>query len=234
VCWHNTRQVLLALQCLGIIRVRALLSLESLFRAFSALVLFECGRSCPSNRFLWASSASIFFECTLWSHESFSLGQQCLYIIRVRASVPRIALFGPVVPLQYSSVGSGPSNYFLRIFDASTISGLRSLELFPLDLRRLYNIRVRASIPRIIFFGPAAPPYYLSAGFGPSSHFLWASSASVRVFIPRISSRYQGFHLCLKYGGNRPIRMPYVKYDDKSTVSNTRWTGIRIKRALPR
>jgi hypothetical protein len=37
------------LQCLGIIRVRVLLSLESLFRAFSALVLFECGRSCPSN-----------------------------------------------------------------------------------------------------------------------------------------------------------------------------------------
>jgi hypothetical protein len=56
----------------------------------------------------------------------------------------------------------------------------------------------------------------------------------MRVFIPRISSRYQCFHLCPKYGGNRPIRMPYVKYDDKSIVSNTRWSGICIKRALPR
>jgi hypothetical protein len=28
--------------------------------------------------------------------------------------------------------------------------------------------------------------------------------------------------------------MLYVKYEDKSTVSNTRWTGIHIKRALPR
>jgi hypothetical protein len=28
--------------------------------------------------------------------------------------------------------------------------------------------------------------------------------------------------------------MTYVKYEDKSTVSNTRWPDIRIKRALPR
>jgi hypothetical protein len=28
--------------------------------------------------------------------------------------------------------------------------------------------------------------------------------------------------------------MPYVKYEGKSIVSNTRWPGIRIKRALPR
>jgi hypothetical protein len=28
--------------------------------------------------------------------------------------------------------------------------------------------------------------------------------------------------------------MPYVKYEGKSTVSNTRWPGIHIKRALPR
>jgi hypothetical protein len=34
-------------------------------------------------------------------------------------------------------------------------------------------------------------------------------------------------------GGNIPIRMPYVKYEGKSTVCNTRWPGIRIKRALP-
>jgi hypothetical protein len=28
--------------------------------------------------------------------------------------------------------------------------------------------------------------------------------------------------------------MPYVKYEGKSTVGNTRWPGIHIKRALPR
>jgi hypothetical protein len=33
---------------------------------------------------------------------------------------------------------------------------------------------------------------------------------------------------------HRPIRMPYVKYEGKSTVGNTRWPGICIKRALPR
>jgi hypothetical protein len=27
--------------------------------------------------------------------------------------------------------------------------------------------------------------------------------------------------------------MPYVKYEGKSTVCNTGWPGIRIKRALP-
>jgi hypothetical protein len=48
----------------------------------------------PSNRFLWASSASILFESGLRSLELFSLGQQRLHIIRVRASVPRIAFFG--------------------------------------------------------------------------------------------------------------------------------------------
>jgi hypothetical protein len=35
-------------------------------------------------------------------------------------------------------------------------------------------------------------------------------------------------------GGNIPIRMLYVKYEDKSTVNNTRWPRNRIKRALLR
>jgi hypothetical protein len=35
-------------------------------------------------------------------------------------------------------------------------------------------------------------------------------------------------------GRNIPIWMPYVKYEGKSTVSNTRWPGNRIKRALLR
>jgi hypothetical protein len=39
---------------------------------------------------------------------------------------------------------------------------------------------------------------------------------------------------CPEYGSNMPVRMPYVKYEDKSIVRNTRWPGIRIKRALPR
>jgi hypothetical protein len=39
---------------------------------------------------------------------------------------------------------------------------------------------------------------------------------------------------CPNLGGNIPIRMPYVKYEGKSTVCNTGWLGIRIKRALPK
>jgi hypothetical protein len=38
---------------------------------------------------------------------------------------------------------------------------------------------VRTPIPRIIFFGPAAPPNYLSVGSGPSNPSLRASSASI-------------------------------------------------------
>jgi hypothetical protein len=38
---------------------------------------------------------------------------------------------------------------------------------------------------------------------------------------------------CPNLGGNIPVRMPYVKYEGKSMVCNTRWPGIRIKRALP-
>jgi hypothetical protein len=44
--------------------------------------------------------------------------------------------------------------------------------------QRLYVIRVRALVPRIILSRPAAPLRYSTAGFGPSSYFLWASSAS--------------------------------------------------------
>jgi hypothetical protein len=94
------------------------------------LVLFECGRSCPSNRFLWASSASIFFECRLRSLESFSSGQQGLHILRVRGSVPRIIFFRPAVPLYYLSVSFGPSNHFLWACSASVLfeCGFSSLE----------------------------------------------------------------------------------------------------------
>jgi hypothetical protein len=38
---------------------------------------------------------------------------------------------------------------------------------------------MRASVPRIIFFGPAVPLHYSSAGFGPSNHFIRASNAFI-------------------------------------------------------
>jgi hypothetical protein len=77
----------------------------------------------PSNLSLWASSASVLFECGLRSLESLSSGQQRLRIIRVWAPVPRISLFGPAAPPYYSSTGSGPSNLSLRASSASTLLG---------------------------------------------------------------------------------------------------------------
>jgi hypothetical protein len=134
----------------------------------------------PSNRLLRASSASELFECGLRSLESYSSGQQLLRIIRVRASVPRIVFFGPAAPLNYSTVGFGPSNRLLRASSASALfeCGLWSLELFSSGQQRLCVIRVRASVPRIILFGPAAPLRYSTAGFGPLNYSLWANNAS--------------------------------------------------------
>jgi hypothetical protein len=43
-----------------------------------------------------------------------------------------------------------------KIFEA----GLRSLELLFSGQQRLQDIRGRASVPRIAFFGPAAPSRY--------------------------------------------------------------------------
>jgi hypothetical protein len=53
-----------------------------------------------------------------------------------------------------------------------------SLESSSSGQQRLCVIRVRASVPRIILCGPAAPLCYSSAGFGPSNYPLRASSAS--------------------------------------------------------
>jgi hypothetical protein len=39
----------------------------------------------------------------------------------VRASVPRIILFGPAAPLRYSSTGFVPLYYFLRASSTSTL-----------------------------------------------------------------------------------------------------------------
>jgi hypothetical protein len=46
-----------------------------------------------------------------------------------------------------------------------------------LGQQRLRDIRGGVSVPRIVFFGPAAPLRYSRRGFGPSNCFLRASSA---------------------------------------------------------
>jgi hypothetical protein len=165
------------------------------------LVLFECGRSCTLSRLLRASNASVLFECGLRSLELSSSGQQRLCVIRVRASVPRIILFGPAVPLRYSTVGFGPSNYSLRASSASTLfeCGFQSLESH------------LSAISAFILFG-----------YGP---------LSFESLFRAINALLSSFP---KHGSNKPVRMPYVKYEGKSTIGNTRWPGIRIKRALPR
>jgi hypothetical protein len=134
MCWHSTRQI---------------------HRSAAPLILFiffECGLSCPSKR--------------------------TTHIIRVRASVPRIVFIGLAVPPNYSSAGFGPSHRFLRASNAFTLFefGLQSLESFYSGQLRLCVIRVRALVPRIILFGPAAPLRYSTTGFGPSNYSLRASS----------------------------------------------------------
>jgi hypothetical protein len=170
------------------------------------------------------------------------MGQQCLHVIRVRASVPQNCLFGPAAPPNYLSLGSGPSNLPLRASSASKLFelGLWSLESSSSGQQRLWIIRVWASFPQIIFFGPAAPQLYSGLGFGPLELHLLATSAFILFgcrSLPFESLFWAISALHSKYpnlGGNIPVRMPYVIYEGKSTVCNTRWPGIRIKRALPR
>jgi hypothetical protein len=117
-------------QCLGIIRVRTLLSLEPLLRASSALVLFECGRSCPSNCFIWAFSAFAIIRVRASVPRIILFGLAAPSYYSSAGSVPRIVFSGPAAPLCYSSAGFGPSNYSLRASSASTLfdCGLRSLD----------------------------------------------------------------------------------------------------------
>jgi hypothetical protein len=162
---------------------------------------YSSAGSGPSNLSLRASSASELFECGLWSLKSLSSGQQRLWIIRVWAPAPRISLFGPAAPPDYSSAGSSPSNLSLRASSASELfeCRLRSLESLSSGQQCLWIIRVWALVPRIVFFGPAAPSDYLSAGVSSSNYFLWASSASALLefgfWTPRITSfGHQRFH----------------------------------------
>jgi hypothetical protein len=84
----------------------------------------------PSNRLFRVSSALKLFEAGLWSLESSFSGQQCPQVIRGRASVPRIIVFGSAVPSSYSRPGFVPSNRLFRVSSALKLfeAGLRSLE----------------------------------------------------------------------------------------------------------
>jgi hypothetical protein len=78
-----------------------------------------------------------------------------------------LSLFGPAAPPYYSSAGSDPSNLSLQASNTFELfeCGLWSLESSSLGQQRLRIIRVRASVPQVIFFGPAAPQHYSSLGF---------------------------------------------------------------------
>jgi hypothetical protein len=112
---------------LYIIRVRALLFLESLFRAFIAFILFECGILCPSNHSfrpsapLYYSSADSlaprtalsglhrFYIIQVWaslSLESFFQAFSAFILFECGLSCPSICSFRPAAPWYYSSVGS--------------------------------------------------------------------------------------------------------------------------------
>jgi hypothetical protein len=86
------------------------------------------------------------------------------------------------------------------------------------QLQSMQHLTMGFSPQVIIDSGPAVPQIRFGGGFSPLNPILYS----------HIHSK------CPIPGGNIPIRMPYVKYKGKSMVCNTRWPGIRIKRALPR
>jgi hypothetical protein len=177
------------------------------------------------NCFFRASSAFKIFEAGLWSLELLLSAQQRLQDIRGWTSVPRITSFGPAAPSRYSRLDFGPLNCFFWASSAIKIfgAGLRSLELF---------------------FGSAAPSNCSRSGFDPSNCLFRPSNAfkefelELQTFESSFSSLSLElsmllFQTCPNLGGNVPVRMSYVKYEGKSTVCNTGWPGIRIRRALP-
>jgi hypothetical protein len=99
-----------------IIRVRAILSLKSLFRVFSTCVLFECGILCPSNRSC-RSSAHMYYSSVGYLVPRISLsGLQHLYIIRVRAILSLGAPFRSSAPLHSLRADfSCPSKIFFQL-----------------------------------------------------------------------------------------------------------------------
>jgi hypothetical protein len=77
----SLESLLRASSALDIIQVRALLSRESLLRANSALVLFECGCSSPSNRFIRPSVPSSYWSVGALVPRISLSGYQCLHLI---------------------------------------------------------------------------------------------------------------------------------------------------------
>jgi hypothetical protein len=115
---------------------------RSVNRQHRSHIIFECGCYCPSNRFFGPAAPWYYSSAGVIVPRIDSLGQQRLGIIRVRASVPQIILFGPAASLRYSIAGFGPSNHFLRASSTLVLFeyGLRSLELFSSGQQRLYII----------------------------------------------------------------------------------------------
>jgi hypothetical protein len=153
--------------------------ITSVNRQHRSHIIFECGLLVPWKVFSGQQRLGIIRVRVLLSLESSSLGQQHLRTIPLWASVPRIVFIGPTAPPNYSSAGFGPSNHFLWASSAFALfeCGLRSIESSSLGQQRLRIIWVWALVPRIVFIGPTTPLNYSRAGFGPSNHFLRASSA---------------------------------------------------------
>jgi hypothetical protein len=135
-------------------------ALNCLFRASSAFKLFEAGRR----------SLELSFS-----------GQQCLQVIRGRASVSRTVFFGPAVPSSYSRPGVGPSNCLFRASSAFKLfeAGRRSLELSFSGQQCLQVIRGWASVARVVLFGPAMLSRRSSLNYEPLNHPFRADSAII-------------------------------------------------------
>jgi hypothetical protein len=84
------------------------------------------------------------------------------------------------VPSSYSNSGFSPSNYFLWANSASELleHGLWTSRILSSGQQCLQVVRGWASVPQIVFFGPAVPSKYSSLNFGLSNHLFRAGSAS--------------------------------------------------------
>jgi TM2 domain-containing membrane protein YozV len=122
-----SRIALSGLHRLGIIRVRALLSLKLLFWSFIAFILLECRLLCPLNHSFGPSTPLYYSSADSLVPRIALLGLHRFYIIRVRASLSLESFFrafsafilfecrlsclsnrsfGPAAPWYYSSAGS--------------------------------------------------------------------------------------------------------------------------------
>jgi hypothetical protein len=126
------------------------------------------------------TASRLGFLSRLFVYLSFALFESASSLFSmILPFCPRVISFGPAAPSMYSRQDFGPSSYPFWASSAFDIfeSGLRSLELSLSGQQRLRHVRVRAPVPRIISFGPAAPSTYSSQGTGPSNYLFRASSA---------------------------------------------------------